>query len=227
MKNDAKSEKTSIHCLWKRFGIWIYLIIPVSIWMFILGVLVGRGTAPVKFDINGLQKELALLKERAVKRELSQIKVDPDTEHKKTDLGFYEALRENGDKGRRFAGKIMQKKSGATEKDSPWKKKTSLKKETISANADKKSASSEQGKKRSIQKDYTIQVASLKNSIDADKMVTSLKKKGYLAYKTIREIPGKGIWYRIRIGYYKDGKEAKSILTRLKNENIEAFLIKR
>jgi len=36
--------------------------------MFILGVLVGRGTAPVQFDTQALQKELATLRDAMMKK---------------------------------------------------------------------------------------------------------------------------------------------------------------
>ena len=46
----------------------ICLIFFISAWMFVLGILVGRGTAPVHFDIEVLQKELIALKESIIKQ---------------------------------------------------------------------------------------------------------------------------------------------------------------
>ena len=42
-------------------------------------ILIGRGTAPVQFDIEKLQKELASLKEAVIKKEELRFKIDPDT----------------------------------------------------------------------------------------------------------------------------------------------------
>ena len=39
---------------------WACFIFLVCAWMFVIGVLVGRGTAPIKFDIAGIQKMLAI-----------------------------------------------------------------------------------------------------------------------------------------------------------------------
>ncbi len=39
---------------------WLGVIFILCAWMFIIGVLVGRGTAPVKFDIDGLQTKLEI-----------------------------------------------------------------------------------------------------------------------------------------------------------------------
>ena len=38
---------------------WLGVIFILCAWMFVIGVLVGRGTAPVKFDIDSLQNKLA------------------------------------------------------------------------------------------------------------------------------------------------------------------------
>jgi hypothetical protein len=56
----------------KGLAIWICLIFFVAAWMFILGIFVGRGTAPLQFDIKKLQNELAALKEDVVKKELKR-----------------------------------------------------------------------------------------------------------------------------------------------------------
>ncbi|MBU4388086.1 MAG: hypothetical protein KKB23_00920, partial [Proteobacteria bacterium] len=92
--NKKDKKKFSFQFLPKGPSIWIFLIIFVSVWMFALGVLVGRDTAPVKFDIEKLQKELVVLKEAVIRREQKLFKVDSDAVRDKTDFGFYEALKE-------------------------------------------------------------------------------------------------------------------------------------
>ena len=77
----------------KNTFFWVFLIFFISAWMFVLGILVGRGTAPVHFDIEKLQKELAALKEDLLRKEIKRYKIDqPDTAGK-PDLGFHEALK--------------------------------------------------------------------------------------------------------------------------------------
>ena len=61
MANRRKKDEKKIGLKEKIRGIaWgRYLtIVFISAWMFILGVFVGRGTAPVKFDIKKLSREL-------------------------------------------------------------------------------------------------------------------------------------------------------------------------
>ena len=75
--------------------LWICLTFFSCGWMFILGVLVGRGTAPVKFDIEKLQKELVALKEAVMKKELRRYKIDSNVKDNKTTLDFYNTLKES------------------------------------------------------------------------------------------------------------------------------------
>ncbi len=53
-------------------------------WMFFLGVLVGRGTAPVSFDTKKFQEKLA---------EIAGVKVNEKKIEKKSGLDFYEMLK--------------------------------------------------------------------------------------------------------------------------------------
>ena len=76
-------------------------------------------------------------------------------------------------------------------------------------------------------KNFTIQVASLKDPKNADNMVAKFKKRGYPAYRSIGKIPDKGIWYRVRVGYFKNRAETRDTIKRLKNEKIEAIIVQR
>ncbi len=42
----------------------------------------------------------------------------------------------------------------------------------------------------------------------------------------IKEIPNKGTWYRVRIGYFRNKAEAAGTLNRLKKEKLKGILIK-
>ena len=82
-------------------------------------------------------------------------------------------------------------------------------------------------KKIESDKKITIQIASLKDLKTADRLVKKLKKKGYFAYRTIGKVPGRGIWHRVRIGYFKNRAEAAKTLSRLKEDKLEAFIVTR
>jgi cell division septation protein DedD len=72
----------------------------------------------------------------------------------------------------------------------------------------------------------TIQAASLKDLAEADAMVKKLKEGGYPAYKTIALVPGKGIWFRIRVGRYSSRDTAGDVARKLKKEGYRPILIK-
>ncbi len=82
----------------KGFFLSLCLLFLISGWMFVLGVLVGRGTAPVNFDIQALQKELLALKESMVKQEKRAMEIDAAKTGAKSSLEFYEALKKKGNR---------------------------------------------------------------------------------------------------------------------------------
>lgn len=57
---------------------------------------------------------------------------------------------------------------------------------------------------------YTVQIASFPSQVMAQKMEKNLKEKTYPAYVQKTDIPGKGTWYRVRVGSFKTKEEAKS-----------------
>ncbi|MBC2696667.1 MAG: SPOR domain-containing protein [Desulfobacteraceae bacterium] len=222
MKNKKDKKKPSLQFVPKEPLVWIFLIIFVSAWMFVLGVLVGRDTVPVKFDIEKLQKELVALKEAVIKKEQKRFKIDSDEVRNKTDFVFYEALKEN-QKDKNNGAAISKKQET---KHLSKNKTVKVKKRVISG----KSKIINKNKQKNLtktDKKLTIQVASLKDSKDADEMVAKLKKKGYPAYRISSNIPEKGIWHRVRIGYFKDKAEAGSTLDELKKEKYGPILMNR
>lgn len=203
MTNKAKEKKKRF--LWlmdKGTTTWICLIVFVSAWMFVLGIFVGRGTAPVKFDIEKLQKELVALKEAVIKEEKKRFKIDSDTGTGRVDLDFYEALKDTKPKK-----ESRPEKKVVDVRPSPQPVKTASTGQAGTAGG------------------FTIQVASLKDSKVAGEMAKRLKAKGYPAYTTIVKIPEKGIWFRVRIGKFKDRAEARDMLSRLKKNKFKPIVV--
>jgi len=216
----------------------------------VLGVLVGRGTAPLKFDIAALEKkigapkqdDLARPKKMPVQKEAASVK-------DKTELDFYEALEENKvdtelpalQKPKALERKIekpVQKSvSKKPQKTTPPKRAPAKTDSQKAASPKSKPVATSQKKKSTKQKVaavtkthaagpiYTIQAASLKNAKDADQLVQKLKKSDYPAYRTIGKVPGKGIWFRVRIGEYKNKTEALGIMKKLKKDGYKPILV--
>jgi cell division protein FtsN len=214
----------------KRNTGWFLLLFFVSGWMFFLGVIVGRGTAPVKFDIDKLQKELAALKKADIKKQLSRVEIGSDSTKLKKDLGFYEALKDTKDAGKKYERRKSDKTSGKSS-TSP-KTVSKIKKKVSQSNTSQNLASREPktaalDKRIESEKNLTIQTASFRDPKDADKMVAKLKKKGYPAYRIIGVVPGKGVWYRVRIGYYGSKTEAAAMMNKLQMEGFKPYLVNR
>jgi len=227
--------------------LWIGLTLFVCAWMFVLGILVGREMVPVKFDIEKLQNELAALKEAVIKKELDQYKIDSNTDDSKTKMGFYETLKKTGDEARLKNDTInhqkksepkknasLQNKKMPTRKTGPEPKENTLdlKKGTqnnspaVASSPASQARQGSQGHEREGNK-FTIQIASLKDSGIADKLVDRLKKGGFPAYRSIGKVPGKGIWYRVRVGYFNSRSEAGPTFNRLKKEKIDGIIVQR
>jgi DedD protein len=74
---------------------------------------------------------------------------------------------------------------------------------------------------------YTVQIGAFQREEEAKKIVKSLISKGYPAFIKSVDIPGKGTWYRIRVGKFKTREEAELYGDNLKKDpDIKSVLIK-
>lgn len=72
---------------------------------------------------------------------------------------------------------------------------------------------------------FAIQVGSYPNPDEAHHWVSHWKQKGYQAFLVSADIPGKGRWYRVRLGRFDSKEEAQSYLKDFQSrEGIEAFI---
>jgi DedD protein len=226
-------------------------------WLFVLGVLVGRGTAPVNFDIGKLQRQLAELKQKAVAEAEKRYKIDLKSLGDKSDLDFYEALKGAGGKDdvkrdldrikplppaeplpiRQEAAKAKppETETGKTAQQPGPATLTEKKPEPVAVKkADARPPPKPEAKTVShpevVQKDpartMVIQVAAMKDPKEADGLVARLKNRGYSAFRTAAEVPGRGTWYRVRIGYFRDAADAAETLGKLQRDKLKAFLVR-
>lgn len=251
-RKEPEFKKPFIVLSRRKIAGWLFLILFLCAWMFVLGLLVGRGTAPVKFDIAALEKKIgAPQKDDPARSKKIPAQKEAISVKDKTELDFYEALEEN-----KLDTKVpLLKKPKAAEPkiEKPVEKTVSQKppeatlQKRAPANTDPQKAAPQktkpvataQKKKSTTEKIsvvektnapgpiYTIQAASVKNATDADQLVQKLKKSGYPAYRAIGKIPGKGIWFRVRIGKYTNKTEALSMMKKLKKDGYKPILVLR
>jgi cell division septation protein DedD len=217
----------------KLFG-WGIAIFFLCAWMFVLGVLVGRDTAPVKFDINKLRQKISNTRSEPQAAQPEETPREEVAVKDKTKLGFYERLPEDQQDIKvpdiRKQPADHQKSMAAPEAkapDAPTNPPPNIAPSSKAAAAEKKkeppAAATQKEQSGSV---YTVQAAAVKKMEDADRLVTKLKKKGYPAYRAIGKVPEKGIWFRVRVGQYQSRTEAKKTLQKLKKLGLKPIIVK-
>jgi cell division septation protein DedD len=216
----------------------------VCFWMFVIGVLVGRGTSPVTFDTREFQDSLARIVSGSE---------DQQEAFEKPELEFYEVLKSPARTGGSISEKHSEILAAGVEKASsgtdggrqhPAVKK-SLKAQTFrpgktvkikspvpvaslpkppskAAPVPKKTVASPVLKKGA----YTIQIAAYKKLKDAQELMGKLREKGFQSYRTMGQV-GDDIWHRVRTGSFKDTASAKQVLQRLNKKRFKGMIIKK
>lgn len=203
---------------------------------FFLGTLVGRNMIRVDLDQDGLFLEISGSREAENRLNLSAMERVPD---EAPEFDFFKEL--NKDPGERKKVTPPPPSSSPAEKNRAVVKqrKTIVTPSQLATattagapapiRAEPKVAAPT---KPTVDHDpaiykYTIQAGSFRTAEDADKMVARLKGLGYQAHWVKGLVRDNEIWFRVRIGAYKDKMDAASSLNRLKQDNIDAFLVTR
>ena len=209
---------------------WLGVIFILCAWMFVVGILVGRGTAPVKFKIDGLESKLEIPGQKGNPEQKGPAPGESGLVEDKTKFDFYEALpedRQDTTIDEKKSAPVISKKvePSPPQKPPPSKGKEATPKIEPQKQADpktgfkkKKPAKQPVAAKSEVEpsgKVYTVQVAAVKVAKDADRLVAQLEKKGYPAFRTISKVKDKGIWFRVRVGKYKSRAEASATLKKL------------
>ncbi|HUW27728.1 MAG TPA: SPOR domain-containing protein [Sulfuriferula sp.] len=73
---------------------------------------------------------------------------------------------------------------------------------------------------------YYLQAGAFPNSADADNLKARLALLGYEASIQTAEIPGKGIWHRVRVGPFNSMDELNKTRTALEQNQIKTHLVR-
>jgi cell division septation protein DedD len=213
------------------------LYIFIAAWMFFLGIIVGRGNSPVKFDTQKFQKRL-----ETIAHDFGAQKKIPD----KIDLKFYDVLdrpeleedaSNNKSKAKGKIVEILPKKEVVT---NSILMKTSKKKETFKKGEIKIQGKNRPEVKKSFEKrdkkkiipqkipqgNYTVQIAAYKDFKDAVTEMAILEKKGISSYR-IKGSKNGVTWYRVRSGSFADFDKATEFKKKLEKIKINSIIIKR
>jgi cell division protein FtsN len=212
-----------------KYSVYIF----ISVWIFIIGVIVGRGNSPVKFDTQKFQKRL-----ETIASNLGEQKKNPD----KIDFKFYEILdRPDLEEEMTHDAALLKKNK---EEIIPLQEvvkdsipvKTSKKKETFKKSEIKLTKEDisrikqlpedkKKNKLENLKGRYTVQIAAFKVFTDAVSQMTALESKGFSSYNI--KVQKDGItWYRVRSGSFTNFNEAKKLKQKLEKFKINPIIIK-
>jgi cell division septation protein DedD len=219
-KTTAKTKKKYLLQLTSRgFLLGLCLLFLISGWMFVLGVLVGRGTAPVNFDIQALQNELKQLKASMIKQERRAMESDTAKAGAQAAFEFYEALKKK-EQTEQF--KLPEKKETSQEpRPSPLVSQKRISK----SNDNDKSKRDTPKIKPQADGSIAVQVASTKDEASAAVLVKKLKRLGYAGFSVRAVIPDKGTWYRVRVGPYRTKADAEQMRKELVKDGFKGIVV--
>jgi cell division septation protein DedD len=210
--------------------LWGFCLLFFVAWIFVLGVLVGRGFLPgadsaltdLKSQVSKVQEMMARSKrsdQGAQKREAIDEK-----------LAFYEKLESKKDEAKRKEQIASNIKEGAGQKsnDSREAVKVDLSKKENDTKMDQKKPGEGVGPTvpPAGKGPYTLQIASLEDREKAENMVRSLTPLGCDAYFYEVRVKGKR-YYRVRCGRFMTREEAGDHASKLlKETGLRGFVCK-
>lgn len=202
---------------------WVVMLFVTSACMFILGVMVGRNTVPVHFDMNTLDEKLSQLQ--------SSVLFEPEKENsggqilpENISFEFYERLREKVEIDEYAMGRprVLAPKYPKTDFEQvrvqPPRGRGPAEPVTVQTRGP-------ETVKEPGQKLYAVQVASLRDAQKAETVKNKYRSKGYPAFTQTAVVEGKGLWSRVRIGPYTDRSQAEKDLVRLQKAGVDAMLL--
>lgn len=244
-KKEARPQKPvpiiTIHN--NNFFSWLLSGFIVCACMFVLGVLVGRNTAPVQFDVDKIEAKLSDLKISILKEKKQTQKtiiktVDPEPlmEEHQNIIDTLKDARQQPELYKQYVPPVLTPKYAKTP---PNKKKPTPEPEkniavsgpakktgpvVIKKTVDRVEEKTKKSPKHHIQDSgFVIQVASLKNFGKAEILMKKFKEKGYPAFCQPSKLNGE-MWHRVRIGPYPDRALAEKDRLRLNEAGVDSLI---
>ncbi len=74
--------------------------------------------------------------------------------------------------------------------------------------------------------EYTVQVAAFQSEAEANAFVAALKRKGFTGHVVRAALPGKGTWYRVRLGRFSADADANRATKLLLAADVPGWVVK-
>jgi cell division protein FtsN len=202
---------------------WVVVVFIISAWMFGVGVMVGRGTAPIGFDLDQLKRSIESLQKAAPQATKSGPRPQPSEMKNKTDLGFYESLPKSREDAEvptlAPAAPAARPESGSSK---PAEAAANAKAEKP---APAPTASPAAVPPTAPGRPLTVQIAAVKSETEARQLSERLRQRGYAPYVEPIAIPDKGTWYRVRMGEFPSKEFARSTMERLQKDGFTPAVV--
>ncbi len=232
MNRKASKKEMKSQGLSKNAPLWLLFFVACGC-MFVLGVLVGRNTMPVRFDMADLNEKLGRLQKSVLTEEVGA--GERETPIESIPFEFYEKLRDDSlyvfsdDEDmplRRIKPKFEKKPStSATLARVDTEKRERADERPRPSPSQQEMRNDEPYQADRAPVGYVIQVASLRNMESAETVRDRFRSRGYPAYTQQAVVEGTGKWSRVRIGPYKDKEQARDDLIRLQQAGVDAILL--
>ena len=200
----TENTKPAIHITRRGLLVWIGLVVFIAGWMFVLGILVGRGTAPVALNTHKLETELTKLKDRMVQKEEAKVEAQASgTDEQKSELGFYEALKkgkpetklkiktDSGKTPQAVVAQAQPQEHASPQIAEPRSVREIRAPDKVAPAAEKKAGTEAEGPAKlqtlparapaaaNAKGRFTVQVAAFKELDGAEHLVAELRRSGY------------------------------------------------
>lgn len=229
----------------------LLLIMAVCAWMFFLGILVGRGTAPIRFDMEALSRELNALKQSSEARRRQQLESYAAAIEDQPTLDVYAELKRADDQltvdpsltrqiptptetaadaipptpPDQRAIPVIRRLPGLRAKNHrPTDGRAARPAGGDQARRPPRTSTaltSPQAKAGTL----TVQVAALKDAQVAAQLVARLRHQGFDAYQSKTSLAGRGTWYRVRVGRFADRQSAAATMRRLEGQGMTPIVV--
>jgi cell division protein FtsN len=184
--------------------LWVFGFLFGLFWIFIFGILVGRGFLPEMLtDVSDIRSQLSTIQDMMSRKKSDEMGLSNESE---TDLemGFYKSLSDNKDEEieawvPKERGAIPKREAPETRtqpQPSNLEENTAQTRITVLPN---KAPGSKLPKIADAQ--YTVQLASLGEEGKAHDMVEDMEKSGFPAFINEKEVKGR-TYYRVNCGVF-------------------------
>jgi cell division septation protein DedD len=234
-----KAKRFQVEISFASLFFWSIALIFLLGWIFVLGIMVGRGFLAEEDDnISELKTQIAKLQNMVKDGEPSHEDIIEKLD-KEPKFSFYDELAKQGDTAhekQKLASEktlptdkklgegttaLLEKGKGTPSEDTNHLEKPKL----IEKKPEQKSETTKPEKIIEGEKLFTLQLASFEDEAKAKRMIEPLISKGYAAYYYKVKVKGK-IFFRVRCGKFRSRDEAIAFKDNLlKKEKLSGFVI--